>query len=110
MRERKKPRISWVTKTKWILRMEKIKNAIRWIGTDGLLHFLICYAMVLALSPIIGWWAILPTTILAAAKEGWDYFIQKDNDKPQVIHDLICDGAGIVLAYITMLLWLITTM
>ena len=90
--------------------MNKIKNAIKWIGTDGLLHFLICYAMMLALSPIIGWWAILPTTIIAAAKEGYDFFIQKDNDKSQVIHDLICDGAGIIIAYLTMLLWLITTM
>lgn len=107
MRERKKPRISWVTKTKWILRMEKLKNIIKWIAADGLLHFLLCYATMLALSPIIGWWAILPTAFLAAAKEGFDFFIQKDNNKQQVIHDLICDGAGVVCAYITMLLWLI---
>ena len=87
--------------------MEKIKNIIKWIAADGLLHFLVCYATMLALSPIIGWWAILPTAFLAAAKEGYDFFIKKDNDKPQVIHDLICDGAGVVCAYITMLLWLI---
>lgn len=87
--------------------IEILKKIKEWIGTDGLLHFLICYAMVIALSPIIGWWAILPTTIIAAAKEGYDFFIQKDNNKPQVIHDLICDGAGIVLACLTMLLWLI---
>lgn len=99
--------------------MNKIKNAIskalawlnkayQWLSLEGgMLHLLASYALMLALSPIIGWWAILPTTIIAAAKEGYDLFIQKDNDKPQVIHDLICDGAGIVLAYITMLLWLI---
>ena len=102
--------------------MEKIKNAIskalawlnkayQWLSLEGgMLHFLACYAMMLTFAPIIGWWTILPTTIIAAAKEGYDFFIQKDNDKPQVIHDLICDAAGVVCAYITMLLWLITTM
>ena len=90
--------------------MERIKNIIQWIAADGLLHFLVCYAMMLALSPIIGWWAILPTAFLAAAKEGFDFFIQKDNNKQQVIHDLICDGAGIILAAITMLAWMIRTM
>lgn len=87
--------------------MEKIKNIIKWIGTDGLLHFLVCYAMMLALTPIIGWWALIPTAIVAAAKEGYDFFIQKDNDKQQVVHDLICDLAGVILAYLTMLLWLV---
>lgn len=86
---------------------ESIKKIKEWVATDGLLHFLVCYAMILALTPIIGFYALIPTTIVAAAKEGYDFFIQKDNDKPQVIHDLICDGAGIILAYLTMLLWLI---
>lgn len=87
--------------------MEKLKNIIKWIGTDGLLHFLVCYAMILALTPIIGWWALIPTALVAAMKEGYDYHIEKDNDKQQVVHDLICDLAGIILAYLTMLLWLI---
>lgn len=88
-----------------------LNKAYQWLNKEGgMLHILACYAMMLALSPIIGWWAILPTTIIAAAKEGWDYFIQKDNDKPQVIHDLICDGAGIIIAYITMTIWWILTL
>ena len=90
--------------------MEKLKNIIKWIGVDGLLHFLICYAMMLALSPVMGWWALLLTATVAAAKEGYDYHVQKDNDKPQVVHDLICDAAGIVCAYLTMLLWLIVNL
>ena len=90
--------------------MEKLKNIIKWIGVDGLLHFLVCYAMMLALSPMIGWWALLPTAVVAALKEGYDFHIQKDNDKPQVIHDLLCDAAGIVCAYLTMLLWLIVNL
>lgn len=87
--------------------MEKIKNFFRWVGTDGLLHFLVCYAMMLALSPVIGFYALIPTAIVAAAKEGYDYHIQKDNNREQVVHDLICDAAGIAAAYATMAIWLI---
>lgn len=87
--------------------MEKIKNFFRWVGTDGLLHFLVCYAMMLALSPVIGFYALIPTAIVAAAKEGYDYHVQKDNNREQVVHDLICDAAGIAAAYATMAIWLI---
>lgn len=87
--------------------MERIKNIIKWIAADGLLHFLVCYAMILSLTPIIGFYALIPTTIVAAAKEGYDYHIRKSNNTAQVTHDLICDLAGIVAAYITMLVWLI---
>lgn len=86
--------------------MGKIKNAIKWVGTDGLLHFLSCYAMTLALTPIIGiWWTLLTTTLIALAKEAWDYFYQKDNNKNAVLHDLILDACGILVALITMLIW-----
>ena len=85
--------------------MERIKNIIKWIAADGLLHFLVCYAMMLALSPIVGWWALLVALVSALAKEAWDYFVEKDNNKEQVIHDLICDAVGIVAAYITLLVW-----
>ena len=87
--------------------MEKLKNIIKWIATDGLLHFLVCYALMVALSPITGWWALLVTALAALSKEAWDYFVEKDNNKEQVIHDLICDGAGIAAAYATMAIWLI---
>ena len=87
--------------------MERIKNIIKWIAADGLLHFLVCYAMTLALTPLIGFYALIPTTIAALGKEGYDYHIRKSNNREQVVHDLICDGAGIAAAYITMLIWLI---
>lgn len=107
MRERKKPKVSWVRKTERILRMEKIKNAIKWIGTDGLLHFLVCYAITLTFLPIAGWWSLLIAAIPALGKEGYDYFIQKDNNKEQVIHDLICDAVGMGCALLVMGFWLI---
>ena len=87
--------------------MEKIKKVILWVGTDGLLHFLVCYAMMLALTPVIGWWALIPTIVVALAKEAYDYHIKKSNNIEQVVHDLICDAAGIASAYATMAIWLI---
>ena len=87
--------------------MEKLKNILQWIATDGLLHFLVCYAMVVSLTPLIGFYALIPTTIVAAAKEAYDYHIKHSNNKEQVMHDLICDLAGIVAAYATMLVWVV---
>lgn len=86
--------------------LNKIKNIMKWVETDGLLHFLSCYAMTLALTPIIGiWWTLLATAIIALGKEAVDFFIQKDNDKNAVLHDLILDACGILVALITMLVW-----
>lgn len=113
MRERKKPRISWVTKTKWILKMEKIKNAIKsayqWLNKEGgMLHILACYALMLTFSPMVGvWWSLAATIFVALLKEFIDFFIQKGNDKKQVIHDLIMDAAGIILAAVIIILWFI---
>ena len=87
--------------------MEKIKKVILWVGTDGLLHFLVCYAMMLALTPVIGWWALIPTIVAALAKEGYDYHCKKSNNLEQVVHDLICDAVGIASAYATMAIWMI---
>ena len=84
---------------------ETLKKIKEWVATDGLLHFLVCYALMVALTPIIGWWALLVTIFAALGKEGYDYFVEKDNNKEQVIHDLMCDCAGIILAYCTILVW-----
>jgi hypothetical protein len=86
---------------------QTLKNVINWVSTDGLLHFLICYVITMTFTPIIGWWTLLVAIIPALLKEGIDYYVRKSNTPKQVIHDLICDGAGIVVAYIMMLFWLI---
>ena len=76
--------------------MEKIKNFFRWIGTDGLLHFLSCYSL-MSLALLVGiWWALLITVALAVVKEAYDYHIQKDNTLHDVRHDIIFDILGIV--------------
>ena len=89
--------------------MEKLKTICRWVGVDGLLHFLVCYGMLLALTPIVGvWWAIFSVTEASLVKEAMDYLIQKDNDRNAVLHDLICDGAGVLAALITLIIWTIS--
>lgn len=91
--------------------MEKIKALIKWIGVDGLLHFLVCYAMMLTLTPIIGvWWTLGTTLFVALAKEAYDVFIKKSNTLEHVIHDLIMDAGGILFALIFMLLWWVCTL
>lgn len=85
--------------------MEKLKNAIKWVGVDGLLHILTCYAMMLALTPMIGFAVASYATALAAAlKEAFDYFYQKDNDIVAVGHDFACDAVGYILACLTILI------
>ena len=85
--------------------LESLKKIKEWVATDGLLHFLVCYALIVALTPIWGWWTLLVTILVALGKEAWDFFVEKDNNKEQVVHDLICDGIGIVLAFCTILVW-----
>ena len=86
--------------------METIKKMLKWVGIDGLLHFLVCYAMMLTLAPMIGLaLAVLATTGVAVLKEVWDFCIQKDNDAEQVLHDVILDGIGILIALITISFW-----
>jgi hypothetical protein len=81
--------------------MSKLKELFKWIGADGLLHFLVCYAMMLTLPSFIGIvWSTLATTSVAILKEVYDFCIQKDNDEKAVMHDLIMDASGIVLALV----------
>ena len=88
--------------------MEKLKTICRWVGVDGLLHFLVCYGMMLAFTPVVGvWWAMFSVAVASLVKEAMDFFIQQDNDRNAVLHDLICDGAGVLAALITMAIWMV---
>ena len=88
--------------------LNMLKWAYNWVGTDGFLHFLVCYALMLTFQPIVGvWWSLLIVIIPALLKEAWDYFVDKDNNVEQVLHDLICDGVGIAAALITILIWIL---
>lgn len=85
--------------------MEKI---IKYIGSDGLLHILVCYAIMLSLTPIVGiWWSILITVIAALGKEAYDLYNKDDCTDDMVLHDLICDGAGVFMSFIIIGVWLL---
>ena len=85
--------------------MQKLKEIIKWIAVDGLLHFLVCYAIMLAFMPMVGiWWTTAITLSTAMGKEVIDALRGKNN-KTQVIHDLTCDGARILLADVTIFVW-----
>lgn len=78
-----------------------LKRLFSWISTDGLLHFLVCYAIMLTLYPFIDIvWTTLATTSIAIIKEVFDFCIEKDNDEKAVMHDLIMDASGIVCSLV----------
>ena len=85
--------------------MEKIKEIIKWIAVDGLLHLLACYAIMLTCEPVVGlWWAKVITGVCAIGKELFDACRYK-NTWEQASHDLLCDAGGILLADLTILAW-----
>ena len=80
-----------------------------YIGTDGVLHFGICYAIVVTFG-LIDWVAgVIVTFGLSVLKEGWDYGKQTQGggkwDWRHTIHDLLFDFLGIGLG-IAICLWL----
>lgn len=86
--------------------MNKLKQLYKWIANDGLLHILICIVLMLSLQPIIGYLlSAIITFFFSSYKEYYDSEIQKDNNKKQVIHDLICDIIGVIIASLIILLW-----
>lgn len=84
--------------------MDKIKEIMKWIGIDGLLHVITCFACMLAFTPIVGvWWAIGITTAVAIGKEAIDAI--KGADIKAINHDFVCDAVGLILAVCTIGLW-----
>ena len=82
--------------------MKKVFNTIwNYVQIDGLLHFLVCYALVVTLTlfdtaifPIAG---TMVAVFCATIKECWDASY-KHATKKQIIHDLIFDALGILIA------------
>lgn len=85
--------------------MKKLSKIRKWVGVDGLLHFLACYACMLTFMPMVGlWWAEAITLVIAIGKELYDA-IRGINNKEQMLHDFVCDAAGLLLAVCTIVLW-----
>lgn len=79
-----------------------------YIGTDGVLHFGICYAIVVTFG-LIDWVAgVIVAFGLSILKEGWDY-ARRDKtqswDWKHTAHDLLFDFLGIVFG-VLICLWL----
>ena len=82
--------------------MKKIFNTVwNYVQIDGLLHFLVCYALVItfalfdtAIFPIAG---TMVAAFCAIIKECWD-ISYKHQAKKATIHDAIFDLLGILIA------------
>lgn len=82
--------------------MKKIFNVIwNYVQIDGLLHFLVCYAIVITFAladpsifPIAG---TMVAVFCAVLKECWD-ISYKHQTKKATIHDAVFDIIGIVTA------------
>lgn len=89
--------------------IEKIKGFAKWVASDGLLHALVCYAIVLAVFPVFDKpvegiaAALLLAVVASMGKEVYD--LAKGCELKHVWHDLICDAIGIGCAMVTVLIW-----
>lgn len=85
--------------------IEKIKGFAKWVASDGLQHIGAIDLIILTLTPIIGiWWASLVAIVIGIGREAVQ-FLRGKNTKEQVHHDLICDGIGLIMAYLTIAVW-----
>lgn len=89
--------------------MEKLRNIMKWVGVDGLLHFLACYACMLVIYPLYGDHctgavvACVATLFVAVAKEIYDAI--KGATWPQAAHDFIMDAVGMAAGSLVWLIW-----
>lgn len=82
--------------------LELINGLYNWLNTDGLLHISITSMIITFSFPLIRWWSLGLAVILGLAKEAYDILVKKSDQKLS-IHDLICDGMGIVMTAILIL-------
>ena len=82
--------------------LDFIKKGWAWIATDGLLHFAFSALLILIAFPIIKWWSLLFALLVGVLKQVYEITVKKSDPK-LAIHDLLCDGIGIVMAVIILL-------
>lgn len=82
--------------------MELIKGLYNWLNTDGLLHISFTSMIITFSFPFIRWWSVGLAVLVGLAKEAYDILVKKSDPKLS-IHDLICDGIGIVMTAILIL-------
>lgn len=77
-----------------------IKSIKNFVGLDGVLHFLVCAVIVFTFAPIlhnIGN-AVIVATVVALAKEYFDFLIARVNTFKQALKDILFDAFGIAYA------------
>jgi len=88
--------------------MKKFFSKIKqYVAVDGLLHFLVCYAIIItfalidtAVFPIAG---TMVAVFCAAFKEGYDITF-KHQDKKATVHNVIFNVLGILIGIVVCLL------
>lgn len=91
--------------------IEKIKAFYRWMGTDGMLHALVNYNIMVTVYPIFSnasegaIVSLLIAGVASLSKEVYDVFTSDEVNLKHTWHDLICDGIGIGMGIMTWLLW-----
>lgn len=87
---------------------EILRKILGWIATDGLLHILVTWIIMMVLGWVRPAWVIGVIAItVGVSKEVFDIFSAKRFDKEMLLHclhDLACDCIGIVLGYLGLLI------
>ena len=82
-----------------------LKKIFQWVNTDGLLHFLTCYALILTFFSIFNLQiGILLTIVIAILKEVYDIYIKKCNNYKQALHDIVMDIIGVIMGVIIIII------
>ena len=87
---------------------ELIKSLYNWLNTDGLLHLLVSFLILISLYILnIKFYICLIITIcIGLLKEVYD-LIKKKNNIKQSLHDIICDLIGITISVIIIIISII---
>lgn len=84
---------------------ERAVDLYHWMRSDGLLHASLSALLILILCPIVGsFFAIVGTVAVGVGKEVYD---EQSGKGYAEIHDIICDGLGIIFGLLIYLLYII---
>lgn len=86
-----------------------IKTACSWVGYDGLLHLGISFAVIVLLGWVMPVWVPVLAAVLAGlGKELYDLIKvgASSYDWKHSLHDLACDGVGIIAGALLCVLYI----
>ena len=77
-----------------------VSKIINFCGSDGILHSYVCTILTVIFCSLFNFFGLIAVALIAIGKEVIDFFVKKDFSKK----DLICDGIGMTIGLILMLL------